>query len=375
MYEPLRHEGAESKSDETLDKEAAACLEGDKARQFGVTLLETAFAPNFPWLTFDMQRESYPAIERFKSIEQRTDIRQTVVTELTGMLKNMARKRGLDAQAELVDAAISCEDKTVMHFVQAFPAKVVAVYGPLPRIFADYMKHFPWERNDKELIPVKVTLLDALVQDRGELGQVMTHLRMRMLVDERDWQTLIPVEKRMEVAKARNAHELEYPDKPFTARDEMKIVTPRIIAENIPLERLKPIFLEAEKLLGFAPPPSEVKTEPPPEATPSAPPAPVETTENALNGSPDKTSSPPDATSSNTPPNDEVKTTVEEVEDDVSNLFPPQSDVPPVPPDSKQPDSLEEAFADLSDKPDDTKGTENRRQRRAPPPPLPHKSR
>ncbi|MEO5927181.1 MAG: hypothetical protein ABIP96_00750 [Patescibacteria group bacterium] len=254
MYEPLRHADAETKSDDQLTKEAADCLAGDKARQFAVTLLRIAFEPGHPWLTFDMQRLAYPAIERFGDLDERKDVRQTVVTELTGMLKNMARKRAAENQAELVDAALEAEDRTVTHFVQAFPHEVTALYGRLPKLWKLFMENFPWGMDAKSLVDVITTLLEALVQDRGDLLQIMTHLRMRMLIDEHDWQTLIPVEKRMEVALAKNRQEIEASGTPFTAQQEMEIVTLRVIAENIPLEKLKPIFSMAEMFLGFVPP-------------------------------------------------------------------------------------------------------------------------
>lgn len=366
MYQPLRHEDAENKSDEQLAAEAEACLASDKSRQFSVTLVNTAFAPGFTWLTYDMQRDGYPALERIPDLEQRKDLRQIVVTSLTGMLKNMARRRAIKDQAELLDASIQDGDRTVNHFVEAFLPEVTAVYGRMPKLWKLFMNNFPWLRekdprneNDPEygaLVGVLTNLAMALIKDRGVLGQIMTDLRLRMLVDEHDWQTMVPLERRIAVAKAKNEQELTTPDKPFTARQEIEIVTLQVIFENIPFHRLKPIFEEAEKLLDFVippPPPEPVVEEKKDEPT-------TEATETKVDDKPAEDAVSPLADSAPPKADDEKKTedessntdavisvAEEELSDDV---VPPPSNVPPADePKTSEPPPKEEASAKSND--------------------------
>jgi hypothetical protein len=56
---------------------------------------------------------------------------------------------------------------------------------------------------------------------------------------------------RAAVDEARLHDELVHPGTPFTARHELAIVTPAILAANLPLRALRPVFCAAARVMGL----------------------------------------------------------------------------------------------------------------------------
>jgi len=124
----------------------------------------------------------------------------------------------------------------------------------------------PW---DSELQPAFVErLLAILVAERSAvLGAtrppILSPWQLRSAIDPRAWQAHVPARLRAAVDEARLHKELVDPRAPFTARDELEIVTLGVIAANLPLRALRPVFSAAARVMGLEhPAPSQSQPAP-----------------------------------------------------------------------------------------------------------------
>jgi hypothetical protein len=80
---------------------------------------------------------------------------------------------------------------------------------------------------------------------------ILSPWQLRTAIDTRVWQAHVPARVRAAVDEARLHKELVSPGVAFTARDELAIVTPSVLAANLPLRALKPVFSAAARVMGL----------------------------------------------------------------------------------------------------------------------------
>ncbi len=264
MVQPLIHTNA-NLSDEELANEAKYFLAKSAPLQAMVQilikqheLLLEAYVDDgeskLGWLTLTELREAFPATTRMQAFKSRPDIRQRVTTELTGLRPKAARSKDANFQASLIDSAIDDGDIDLAEFETAFDPTDLVVYMDV----SEYWKHFMKEslaRIIEENTPREkeyfAFLLNIFLQYRGELKPILTHLDVRASIQGETWQQRIPMEKRVAVDTARLEQERKAASKPFTAEQELEIVTLQVLVDNLDLTDLVPILQAAGVAMGF----------------------------------------------------------------------------------------------------------------------------
>jgi hypothetical protein len=252
-------------SDDTLTKEAIDYLAKSAPLQAMAQILAKqreillqAAAENatreLGWLTLAELREAFTATTRMQSLESRPDIRQRITTELTGLRPKAARGKDPNFQASLIDSAIDDGDIELKEFESAFNPEEIVTYMDA----SSFWKHFMDESlsriieentpREKEFVAF---LLDVFLQNRPNLKPILTHLDIRMALDGETWQQRIPLERRVAVDKARLEQERKSASRPFTAKQEIEIVTLAVLVDCLDLTDMVPILQAAGQAMGF----------------------------------------------------------------------------------------------------------------------------
>ncbi|MDF1496795.1 MAG: hypothetical protein P1P90_01915 [Patescibacteria group bacterium] len=264
MTEPLVHNNPDA-SDDVLAKEAEAFLAKSAPRQAMVQflvkqnelLLEAYTDENnggLGWLTLSELRKAFPASVRMNAFKTRPDIRQRITTELTGLRPKTARGKDAEFQSSLIDSAIDDGDIDLSEFECAFNANELVVYMDV----SSFWKHFMNESLSRIIVENTprekdffAFLLDVFLQDRGALKPILTHYDVRTAIDGETWQKRIPLDKRVAVDKARLTQESESTSRAFTAKQELEIVTLKVLVDSLDLTDLVPILQTAGEKMGL----------------------------------------------------------------------------------------------------------------------------
>jgi hypothetical protein len=202
------------------------------------------------WWAPEVLAERWPTAPTLGWLEQRPDLREALTQALTGLALRGARGRSVAFQAELIEATLDPAE-TARRIADALDPRDLVVYGPVRELWDELMQRVPWDHEAPP--PLVDALVAALVSDRGR-PSLLSPWQLRAAVDPRAWQAHIPARLRATVDEARLHKELVDPAAPFTARDELAIVTPAVLAANLPLQALRPIFVAAGRVLGLEPP-------------------------------------------------------------------------------------------------------------------------
>lgn len=195
----------------------------------------------------------WPVSDRLRWLEQRADLRESITQTLTGLALRDARRRSVAFQAELIEAMVNPAVEA-QRVEDAFDPRDLVVYGPTGELWDEMMKRIPW---DAETSPALVErLLKVLLAEQSAvLGTtrppVLSAWQLRTSIDTRAWQAHLPARVRAAVDEARLHQELVDPSVPFTARDELALVTPAVLASNLPLRALRPAFSAAARVMGL----------------------------------------------------------------------------------------------------------------------------
>lgn len=269
---PFVHESTDETSDIDLTKEAQKHLAGSPSKQVLAEIMMKLREINPPWWSPEHLHRVFPAETRMRWLAQRPDLRQAVTTVLTGLRENTARKKSPEQQAALIEDAIRDKDASLEQFELAFDPRALVVYGDAPAIWAQLRDRFPWDKSNKDHQILVADFIERFLSERSSLNgdlarmPILTHLKVRMAIDENVWERSIPPEIRMRINRARLDQEAIDESLPFRAKDELLIATPDVIAAKIALKDLKPIFLLAEDAMGFSPAPEPDVLSAPPEA-------------------------------------------------------------------------------------------------------------
>lgn len=251
-------------SDTEMKAEADEHFAGSRPKQVIAKMIVLLRAGQLPSMTDKDMHNRFPPTERMKWYEQRADLRRDVLIDLLHTPEHMARRRNLMRQAEDIEEAL-VEDITYKQYEEAFRAEDLATYGDGDAYIRFFVEGFDWTKSDEKSRALIGVLLNEFLAAPGQLKPALTHLQARRALSSVAWQTHVPTDLRAKVDDARLAKQAESPREPFTAKDEMEIVTMLLLAKHLPLEELKPLFLAAMEALGF-----EMSTPKPEDTQPSA---------------------------------------------------------------------------------------------------------
>ncbi len=272
------------RSDEKLALEAAQRLAKLPQLQLVAELVSRLRDMSFPWWTPQQLREAYPATDRMGWYAERTDLRQKITTELTGLAPKAARNKTPEFQAGLIDSVIDDGDISTQTFDSAFEPTDLATHGPAGEFWKLFRRRMPWDDDSTAHQDLIGWLLGALLSDKSSLDgaarpPILSALAVRTAIDGRVWHSRIPLDVRVAIDNARFAQLREKPEA-FTASQDLSIATPALIAASIPLKELAGVFDAASIALGFEtqlPTPPSLRPSVAPPQTPSvAPPRQVE---------------------------------------------------------------------------------------------------
>jgi hypothetical protein len=207
------------------------------------------------WWAAEALCARWPIAERLRWLEQRWDLREQITRSLTNVTLRDPRRRSVTFQAELIEATV---DPAVdaQRVEEVFDPRDVVVYGPVVDLWDEVVRRIPW---DGEMRPALFEQLLALLlaERSAALGTtrpaILSPWQLRTAIDTRTWQAHVPARVRAAVDEARLHKELVSPGAPFTARDELAIVTTSVLAANLPLRALKPVFSAAARVMGLEP--------------------------------------------------------------------------------------------------------------------------
>jgi hypothetical protein len=248
---PLVH--AQGDDDEVLRREQQDHLTRWPALQVMAEALTALRASGASWWDASQLVARWPLGERLRWLEQRPDRRAAIVRSLVGLELREPRKRTVAFQVELLEASADAVHDA-RRVDDAFDVRDLVTYGPVGELWDEMMRRVPW---DGEIAPPLVEqLLAILVASESTLlgvprPPVLSAWKVRTAIDARAWQAHVPARVRAAVDDARLHKELVDPVAPFTARDELAIVTPAVLAHNLPLRALRPVFTAAARVLGF----------------------------------------------------------------------------------------------------------------------------
>ncbi|MFO0761165.1 MAG: hypothetical protein U0359_32100 [Byssovorax sp.] len=278
---PLEHVDPDKKSDEALRSEARSHLGATPSLQLVAELYTKLRTLDLPWWKPEMLRERWPAIERMRWLKARPDLRQKVTSALTGLQPRAARKKAPDFQGALIDAVIDEGDVSARAFEESFDPTDLVVYGPVEAFWSGFIEKMPWKQDTAVHQELVAWLFDALLSDHSAIDgmrrkPILTAWEARTAIDGRVWHTRMPLEIRVAIDEARFRKERERPGEPFHAASDLSIAVAQTIASSIPLRDLLPVFVAAEKIMGFgkpAPAPEPKKSDAAPEVAAPKPPA------------------------------------------------------------------------------------------------------
>jgi len=251
---PLVHAGEGADAD-ALRREAADHLARWPALQVMAEVLNLLRGAGVSWWAAAALCARWPITERLRWLEQRWDLREQITRSLTTVTLRDARRRSVTFQAELIEATVDTA-VDAQRVEEAFDPRDVVVYGPVVDIWDEVMRRIPW---DGEMRPALFEQLIALMlaERSAALGTtrpaILSPWQLRTAIDSRAWQAHVPARVRAAVDEARLHKELISPGAPFTARDELAIVTTSVLAANLPLRALKPVFSAAARVMGLEP--------------------------------------------------------------------------------------------------------------------------
>ncbi len=243
-------------SDEGLAAEARSKLGKRGDLQLVAEIYESLRSSSFEWWTPSFTMETWPASMRMEWLRDRPDLRQTITSQLTGLPRRTAREKDVTFQASLIESVIACGDVAPETVERAFSATDIALYGPAREIWSEFRRRFPWHQDTVENQRFVSWLIRALLVDRSSIDHemsrkpILTPCDVRTAIGPATWHTRIPLEVRIAIDVARLKLERGRPREPFHTGSELAIATPEILATNIPLIDLVPVFAAADAALG-----------------------------------------------------------------------------------------------------------------------------
>jgi len=253
---PLKHHTYETTDDESLAREARQHVQRLAAKQLVGQLLVELRKMRPSWWTPNQLRAWWPASTRMLWLSQRPDLRQQITTSLTGLAPKAARKKAPYFQAELIDAVVNEGDATTTAFEEAFDPYDIVAYGPVSAYWRRFRAQLPLDDEEPALRGLVAWLLEALLSEDGPFEgskrkPILGAFDVRSAIDGEIWHRHLPLEVRVAIDEARLRQEKVRPGRPFTARHDLRIATPQLLAEHLPLAAFEPVLDTAERIMGL----------------------------------------------------------------------------------------------------------------------------
>jgi len=242
-----------TEADERLAAAADRHLSNNPEGQVVLLLLEWIAAEQPDWLTPTTQRDLWPTEVRFEWLLARPGVRARVVSELTGISDGAARRLDPDVQIALVDAVLDNGDTPIALWADAFQPKELAAHAPPGAMHSRIRECFPWmaPASDERQAFLGMWLEELLSRGDGNgrsRDPILEALPFRAAIDPEVWQANVPLAMRAAVDEARIQAESE--QRPYTAAEELAVVSVETLVTHIPYASLQPILEAAEKALG-----------------------------------------------------------------------------------------------------------------------------
>jgi hypothetical protein len=258
-FKPFQHSDTGDVDDETLERDARTHLARSPRLQVVAELLAKLRTCGFSWWSATFTRSQWRPLPRMQWLVQRPDIRQRITSSLTGLPPKAARSKAPEFQAGLIDTVLDHGDISGATFEEAFSPQDLVIYGPVPEMWEKFRQRMPWGDETEAHRKLVGWLLGVLLSERSTLDPemlrrpILSAWDVRTAIDTRVWQDCVPIEVRAAVDEARLKREKLRPRESYSARHELQIATPDVLAEHIPLADLLPVLQVAEQAL-FAPP-------------------------------------------------------------------------------------------------------------------------
>jgi hypothetical protein len=241
-----------SEADNRLAAAADRHLSNNPEGQLVQLLLEWIAEEEPGWFTPNTQRDLWPMEVRFEWLLSRPDVRGRVVHAVTGVSEGAARLLDPDVQIALVDAVLDNGDVSVATWAAAFQPHELAAHAPPAAIHSEVRQCFPWQappsQDRRDFLLRWLEAVQSTGDGNGRSRQpILSPLAFRSAVNTQAWQASVPLELRAAVDGAR-LH-AEGMGLPFTAEDELVIVTTKALVDNVPYVALRPVLEAAERAL------------------------------------------------------------------------------------------------------------------------------
>lgn len=266
----LQHQDADQKDDATLRREAEAYFWKVPGLQVLAEILTKLRARAPSWWSPEDLRVFWNATERMRWYRERPDLREQIVTSLTGLSASAARKKTPEFQGGLLDSFLEDGDITIRQFEDSFDPIDLVVYGPSSVIWRKLRERMPWEQESASTQETMAFLIRVFLADKSAVRGVqrkpiLSPWELRRAIPGAVWHTRIPLEVRVAIDEARLTRERA--GEPFTATHELAIATPEVIAASIPIRELSTLLDLAQTAMGCEAIPEN------PRRTPTTPPA------------------------------------------------------------------------------------------------------
>ncbi|MCC7357022.1 hypothetical protein IT408_00750 [Candidatus Uhrbacteria bacterium] len=255
---PVHSAGAD---DATLAREADTFVTAHPPIQILAGLITILREKRPAWHTPETMLNFCPVNERMNAFEVRHDIRQRILTELTGVKAKSALRTPLEMQCQQLLIAIDVEDVSVSEYEMAHQATELALYLDAGALWRHLMQSLPWEQNedsDKEIIGLLISsLLDSgrAKTEWSPSGAILTPWDLMRGIDSRVWNHHLPLDLRAQVHEAWVQATQDGKETVFAPKHVFAIVTPDIFMVHFKLTDLKKILELAEERMGFKAPP------------------------------------------------------------------------------------------------------------------------
>jgi hypothetical protein len=254
------HREDTERADDQLEQEAKLHFSRSPQLQLVAEICQRLRDLSLSWWSPEFCRAAWPTLVRMQWLRPRPDLRQRITANITGLRPAAARKRSLEAQAELIDAVVDAGDVPAAAYEAAFDTQAMVIYGTPQNFWAHFRDRMPWDEDSSVHQEFVAWSIRQLLADRSEFDgaprrPILTPHDVRSAIEPRLWQERIPLDVRAAVDAARLRHEKSRPKEPFAARHELAIATPEIIAAHIPLAELTLVFAAAERAMGMLTPP------------------------------------------------------------------------------------------------------------------------
>jgi len=210
-----------------------------------------------PELNPETRRELLPTKLRMAALEKRPDLRQIVVSALTGLPKNTVRDyMSLEDQIKLMDQVVEAKDRTARQFDIAFAPEDLALHIDGALILNKHWEKFQWKNDTDARRDLVASFIKSLLdKERGvdggpePLQPILTHREVLRAIGTELILDSLPKVLTHQIFDA--WLELDEKDVAFRPQHFLDLATPRELVKYISLVELKRVVMLGIEKMGF----------------------------------------------------------------------------------------------------------------------------